>query len=127
MWGTPNKRPSRAVTIAQLNCSVLTVLTPLILLTIRAGVLWDTKNYGFLQAGDKLRVPVNILVTLLSPRSTLHSLNISRNSLFEEEVPVCFRVFFLFFFYGTANQRQIEKKIFIARKKILLESLSVAV
>lgn len=98
VWGTPNKRPSRAVTIAQLNCSVLTVLTLLILLTIRAGVLWDTKNYGFLQAGDKLRVPVNILVMLLSPWTTRHSLNISRNSLFEKEVPVCFRVFFFFFF-----------------------------
>lgn len=45
-----------------------------------------SRNYWFLAAGDKLRAPVDISATLLSRQSMLHSRDISRKSLFEEEV-----------------------------------------
>lgn len=73
---TPNKRLGRAMTIAHLNYSVLTVLTLLILLTIRAGVLWDTQGITV----SWQQVLVNISATLFSQRSTQPSRNISRKS-----------------------------------------------
>lgn len=60
-----------------------------------------SKNYCFPEAGDKLRVPVNILATLLSPQSTLHSLNISRKSLFGCHFTVSDIVYVFFLFFNT--------------------------
>lgn len=56
-----------------------------------------SRNYCFLAAGDKLRVPANISATLFSQRSTQHSLNISRKSLFEEEFSARVSVFVYYF------------------------------
>lgn len=46
-----NKRPGRAATVAHHNCRVLTFLTLLILLTICAGVSWDTQ--GMMLSGGR--------------------------------------------------------------------------
>lgn len=64
-----------------------------------------TELLPLLEAGDKLRVPVNSLATLLSPRSTPRRLNISRKSLFEEEVSASVSVFVLFFFFVSRHSQ----------------------
>lgn len=99
VWAdAPNKWLGRAMTIAHLNCSVLTVLTLPILLTIRAGVLWDTRGITVSwQQVINCSVPANISATLFSQRSTQHSLNISRKSLFEEEFSARMSVFVYYF------------------------------
>lgn len=92
VWAdAPNKRLGRAMTIAHLNCSVLTVLTLPILLTIRAGVLWDTR--GITVSWQQVINCVYLRTFQPHYFRTQHSLNISRKSLFEAEFSARVSVF----------------------------------